>query len=84
MICPVTVVPTLAPIIIPSDWCRVRSPAPTRPEVITIVAVEDWITAVIARPVRNALKELSVSFPRTAFNVPDAPSRRLLPISLIP
>ena len=41
MIWPVTVVPTFAPMIMPSDWCRVNKPAPTRPEVMTIVAVED-------------------------------------------
>ena len=41
MIWPVTVVPTLAPMMMPSDWRRVRRPAPTRPDVMTMVAVED-------------------------------------------
>ena len=40
MIWPVTVVPTLAPSTMPTDWCSVRMPAPTRPEVSTMVAVE--------------------------------------------
>ena len=41
MICPVTVVPTLAPMTMPSDWRSVMIPAPTRPEVMTMVAVDD-------------------------------------------
>ena len=41
MIWPVTVVPTFAPTIMPSDWRKVRIPAPTRPAVMTIMAVED-------------------------------------------
>ena len=41
MIWPVTVVPTLAPMIMPSDCRSVSTPAPTRPDVITMVAVED-------------------------------------------
>ena len=41
MIWPVTVVPTLAPMMMPRDWCRLRMPAPTSPAVMTIVAVED-------------------------------------------
>ncbi len=54
MICPVTVVPTFAPMMIPSDWCSVMSPAPTSPEVNTIVAVELWMTAVTRRPQEKA------------------------------
>ena len=41
MIWPVTVVPTFAPTMMPSDWCSVRIPAATRPAVMTIIAVED-------------------------------------------
>ena len=40
MICAVTVVPTLAPRMIPIDCLSERMPAPTRPEVRTMVAVE--------------------------------------------
>ena len=55
MIWPVTVVPTLAPMIMPRDCLRVIMPAATRPEVITMVAVDDWINAVTRSPSRNAL-----------------------------
>ena len=41
MIWPVMVVPTLAPMMMPRDWWSVRMPAPTRPEVMTMVAVDD-------------------------------------------
>jgi len=34
------VVPTFAPRMMPMDWCSVSTPAPTRPEVSTMVAVE--------------------------------------------
>ena len=78
------VVPTFAPTIIPNDWSNEMIPAATRPDVITIVAVEDWIIAVIIIPTKNALTALSVSFPITIFSVPDELSFRLLPISLIP
>ena len=84
MICPVTVVPTFAPMIIPSDWCRVKRPAPTRPEVITIVAVDDWMIAVTARPSRKALKTLFVTDSMICLSVPDELSLSPSPISRIP
>ena len=83
MICPVTVVPTFAPMMIPRDWRRDRIPAPTRPEVITMVAVEDWISAVTAIPSRNALKALSVTFSMMLlkvfeeFSFSESPIRRM-------
>ena len=40
MIWPVTVVPTFAPRMTPMDWCSDKIPAPTRPDVSTMVAVE--------------------------------------------
>ena len=84
IICPVTVVPTFAPIIIPSDWCSVRIPAATRPEVITMVAVEDWISAVTAIPRINAFTGLSVTFSMTCFSVPEEFSFRESPIRRMP
>jgi len=50
IICPVIVVPTFAPMITPRDCRREIIPAPTSPEVITMVAVDDWIIAVIPFP----------------------------------
>ena len=84
IICPVTVVPTLAPTIMPSDWCSVIISAPTRPEVMTIVAVDDWITAVNPNPRRNAFHTVPVSLSRTSFSAPEEDSFRLSPIRRMP
>ena len=84
MICPVTVVPTFAPTMMPSDWRSVRMPAPTRPEVMTIVAVDDWISAVTKMPRRNALKELFVTFSMALLSVPEEFSFRESPIRRMP
>ena len=48
---PFAVVPILAPNRIPIAWGRVINPAPTNPTVITVVALEDWISAVATAPV---------------------------------
>ena len=60
--CPVTVVPILAPIIIPTDWRRLISPAFTKPTVITVVAEEDWIKAVTKIPTKSPFPVDDVSF----------------------
>ena len=54
MICAVTVVPTLAPKMMPMAWVRVRSPALMNPITITVVALEDWMTAVTRVPASTA------------------------------
>ena len=84
MIWPVTVVPTFAPMMMPSDWWSVRIPAATRPEVITMVAVEDWMSAVTRMPRPSALSGLSVSFSMTFFSVPEEPSFRESPMRRMP
>ena len=84
MICPVTVVPTLAPMMMPRDCRRVMIPAPTRPEVITMVAVLDCIMAVTASPSRNALMGLFVTLSIATFRVPEELSFRPSPISRMP
>ena len=56
----VTVVPMFAPIITPTDCTRDSSPALTKLTTITVVALEDWIIAVIKRPVRTLFKEFEV------------------------
>ena len=55
MIWAVMLVPTLAPSTIPTDCRKVRKPAPTRPTVRTIVAVELWIMHVTRTPKRNPI-----------------------------
>ena len=84
MIWPVTVVPTFAPMMMPSDWCSDMMPAPTRPDVMTIVAVEDWITAVMTRPSRNALKGVPVTRSMTFFSAPEELSFKPSPIMRMP
>ena len=56
----VTVVPMLAPIITPIACTKVRRPAFTKLTTITVVADEDWMMAVIPRPVITRLKGLEV------------------------
>ena len=84
MICPVTVVPTLAPMMMPRDCRREMIPAPTSPEVITIVAVEDWTTAVVTIPRRNALSGVPVTLSIAFFSVPEELAFSPSPIMRIP
>jgi hypothetical protein len=53
IICAVMVVPMFAPMIMPIAWRRVRSPAFTKPTVITEVALLLWIITVVNRPISN-------------------------------
>ena len=64
---PVTVVPMLAPMMIHTAWFRVIIPALTKPTTITVVAEEDWITAVMAAPTSTPRKRLAVSRSRIPF-----------------
>ena len=61
----VMVVPMLAPIITPIACDKVNNPALTKPTTITVVALDDWMTAVTPRPVRTPLKGFDVIFPRS-------------------
>ena len=63
MIQAVIVVPMFAPIITPIAWASDSRPALTKPTTITVVALEDWITAVIPNPVSTPLKGLEVIAP---------------------
>ena len=56
----VTVVPMLAPMITPMDWARVRSPALTKLTTITVVADDDWMSAVMSTPVKTPVTLLVV------------------------
>ena len=84
MICPVTVVPTLAPRMMPRDCLRVMTPAATRPEVRTMVAVELWMMAVALRPRKKAPTGLVVSFSMADFSAPEEPCSRPRDMSRIP
>ena len=60
MIHAVTVVPILAPIITPIDCDKVNNPALTKLTTITVVAEEDWISAVMSTPVSTPVTRLVV------------------------
>ena len=63
----VMVVPMLAPMMTPTAWFRVMSPALTKPTTMTVVAPELWMMAVIRAPTPTAMKRLLVSMPRKSF-----------------
>lgn len=57
----VTVVPTFAPMMTPTAWVRESSPALTKPTTMTVVAEDDWMTAVITSPASMANSRLCVT-----------------------
>ena len=61
----VTVVPILAPMMMPTAWVRLMMPALTKPTTMTVVAEELWIMAVTAAPTRTPSRRLLVSTPRS-------------------
>ena len=80
----VTVVPTLAPIIIPIACLSFIIPEFTKPTTITVVADDDCITAVTAAPSKNPLKVLLVIFSRVFSSLPPENFSRPSPIVFIP
>lgn len=58
----VTVVPMFAPIITPTACPSCISPEFTKPTTITVVAADDWMTAVTATPSSSPFIVLLVSF----------------------
>ena len=80
----VIVVPILAPIITPIACDSRIIPEFTKPTTITVVADDDWITAVTKAPSMMALKGLEVIFSRIrSRRLPDSFSRPC-PIAFIP
>lgn len=80
----VIVVPILAPIITPIACDSLIIPEFTKPTTITVVADDDWITAVTKAPSMMALKGLEVIFSRIrSRRLPDSFSRPC-PIAFIP
>ena len=81
--CPVTVVPIFAPMIIQTACFKVISPELTKPTTITVVAEEDWITAVIPAPTHTPRKRFAVRRSRICFiRLPAAASRLTLIICI--
>ena len=63
---------------------RFRIPAPTRPTVRTMVAVELWMMAVTMVPVSRPITVFWVSLPRKFFSAVPEQSFRPSPITSIP
>ena len=80
----VTVVPMLAPMMTPTAWVRDSSPAFTKPTTITVVAEEDWITAVMPMPASTASTRLWVTIFRMFFRRFPAVRSSPSPIIFIP
>ena len=76
MSCPVMVVPMLAPMMIHTACRRVIMPEFTNPTTITVVAEEDWMTAVMPAPTSTPKIRLEVSRSKIRFIwLPAAASR---------
>ena len=80
----VTVVPTLAPIIIPTACDSFMIPEFTNPTTMTVVADDDCITAVTPAPKRTAKIFFDVSFSRIASSFPPAILASPSPMADIP
>ena len=80
---PVMVVPILAPMMIQTACFSVIMPELTKPTTMTVVAEEDWMTAVMPAPTRMPRKRLEVSRSRMPFmRLPAAASRPALIICM--
>ena len=84
MIQAVTVVPTLAPMMMPTAWVSFITPELTKPTTITVVADEDWMTAVTASPRKNPLTGLEVSRSKIVLSLLPAARSRPWPMTDMP
>ena len=80
----VIVVPILAPMIIPTACSSFIIPELTKPTTMTVVADDDWITAVTPAPSNTANKVLDVNFSSITSNLPPDVLARPSPITCIP
>ncbi len=80
----VTVVPILAPMMTPTAWFKFMMPELTKPTTMTVVAEEDWMTAVTKTPSRRAIRRFWVSFSRIFSRRPPERRTRPSPIVVIP
>ena len=74
----------LAPMMTQTACCRVIMPELTKPTTITVVAEEDWITAVIPAPTATPIKRLVVSRSKIRFILLPAAASRPEPIICMP
>ena len=72
MIWPVTVVPMLAPMMMPMAWESCMMPELTRPTTMTVVPELDWMSAVMTAPRATARQVDEVSFCRMLSILPPA------------
>ena len=80
----VTVVPILAPMMTPIDSVNVSKEALAKLTTMSVVAEEDWIIAVIEKPVRTARKRIDVAFARIERILSPARSSNASLITFIP
>ena len=80
----VAVVPMLLPMIMPTAWCSPIMPLFTKPTTITVVAEEDWITAVTTRPIKRPFTGWSVRRLKIVCSLPPACRSSALPITSMP
>ena len=81
---PVIVVPMLAPMIMPMAFASCMMPEFTNPTTITVVAEEDWITAVTNVPSNTPRKVLEVSLARMVSSLLPATRFKPSPKRVIP
>ena len=81
---PVAVVPMLAPMTMPTALDSCISPELTKPTTMTVVAEEDWITAVTSAPSSTPLMGLEVSLPRMVSSLLPATRFRPSPSRVMP
>src|SRR5690606_2725580 len=84
MIQPVAVLPRLAPMTPPIACVKEISPALRKPIRVTVVAVEDWASAVIKAPDAKALMGLPVKASRICLRTPPAKATSPSDSSIMP
>ena len=80
----VAVVPIFAPIIMPTACDSRIMPELTKPTTITVVAEDDWMTAVTPAPSSTAFTGFDVNFSRILSSLPPDALERPSPIRCIP
>ena len=80
----VMVVPMLAPMMMPMARSSLRMPELTSPTTMTVVAEEDWMTAVISAPSSTLLKMLEVILVRMISSLEPASFSSPDPMMFIP
>ena len=84
VICAVTVVPMLAPMMTPIAWLRVIRPDVTKPMTITSVAEELCTKIVTAIPARIEVTLFLVAFPKMTLRLSPQAFLRPLDMMVIP